>query len=88
MNKFDIEISGGLGELKRKVLRIGLMGYSSTKRNVVTLLGALREVLSTTTLRWLSHNYRTVIRTIHSWVIALEPQAFLNSTLRRAPSPN
>lgn len=45
MNEFNIEISGGLGELKGKVLRIGLMGYSSSKQNVVTLLGALREIL-------------------------------------------
>ena len=45
MDEFNIEISGGLGEFKGKVLRIGLMGYSSTKQNVVTLLGALREIL-------------------------------------------
>jgi len=45
MNEFNIEISGGLGELKGKVLRIGLMGYSSSKQNVITLLGALREIL-------------------------------------------
>jgi alanine-glyoxylate transaminase/serine-glyoxylate transaminase/serine-pyruvate transaminase len=45
MDEFNIEISGGLGELKGKVLRIGLMGYSSSKQNVITLLGALREIL-------------------------------------------
>lgn len=45
LNDFNIEISAGLGELKGKVMRIGLMGYSSSKRNVITLLGALREVL-------------------------------------------
>jgi alanine-glyoxylate transaminase/serine-glyoxylate transaminase/serine-pyruvate transaminase len=45
MEEFNIEIGGGLGALKGQVLRIGLMGYSSSKRNVVTLLGALREVL-------------------------------------------
>jgi alanine-glyoxylate transaminase/serine-glyoxylate transaminase/serine-pyruvate transaminase len=45
LDEFNIEIGGGLGALKGKVLRIGLMGYSSSKRNVVTLLGALREIL-------------------------------------------
>jgi alanine-glyoxylate transaminase/serine-glyoxylate transaminase/serine-pyruvate transaminase len=45
MEEFNIEIGGGLGALKGQVLRIGLMGYSSSKRNVVTLLGALREIL-------------------------------------------
>jgi alanine-glyoxylate transaminase/serine-glyoxylate transaminase/serine-pyruvate transaminase len=47
LDEFNIEISGGLGELKGKVLRIGLMGYSSTRQNVIALLGALREVLKT-----------------------------------------
>jgi alanine-glyoxylate transaminase/serine-glyoxylate transaminase/serine-pyruvate transaminase len=45
LKDYNIEIAGGLGELGGKVLRIGLMGYSSTKRNVTTLLGALRELL-------------------------------------------
>jgi len=43
--EYNIEIAGGLGALGGKVMRIGLMGYSSTKRNVTTLLGALRELL-------------------------------------------
>jgi alanine-glyoxylate transaminase/serine-glyoxylate transaminase/serine-pyruvate transaminase len=45
LKDYNIEIAGGLGELGGKVLRIGLMGYSSSKRNVTTLLGALRELL-------------------------------------------
>jgi alanine-glyoxylate transaminase/serine-glyoxylate transaminase/serine-pyruvate transaminase len=45
LEEFNVEIGGGLGALKGQVLRIGLMGYSSRKRNVVTLLGALRRTL-------------------------------------------
>ncbi len=39
-----IEIGGGLGHLKGKVWRIGLMGESSTEANVLTLLNALEEI--------------------------------------------
>ncbi|MFP3855264.1 MAG: alanine--glyoxylate aminotransferase family protein, partial [Anaerolineales bacterium] len=45
-DEFNIEIAGGLGELKGKVWRIGLMGYSSQRENVSTLLAALEEILS------------------------------------------
>jgi alanine-glyoxylate transaminase / serine-glyoxylate transaminase / serine-pyruvate transaminase len=41
-----IEIGAGLGPLKGKVWRIGLMGHSSQRGNVALLLSALREVLS------------------------------------------
>jgi alanine-glyoxylate transaminase/serine-glyoxylate transaminase/serine-pyruvate transaminase len=46
LNRYNIEIAGGLGELKGKVWRIGLMGYSSRQENVLTLLAALEEVLN------------------------------------------
>lgn len=39
-----IEIGGGLGPLKGKVWRIGLMGESSTEANVLTLLAALEDL--------------------------------------------
>lgn len=42
---YGIEIGGGLGPLKGKVWRIGLMGESSTEANVLTFLNALEEVL-------------------------------------------
>jgi alanine-glyoxylate transaminase/serine-glyoxylate transaminase/serine-pyruvate transaminase len=42
---YNIEISGGFGELAGKIWRIGLMGYSSRKENVLLLLSALRELL-------------------------------------------
>lgn len=46
LNRYNIEIAGGLGELKGKVLRIGLMGYSSRLENVLLLLAALEEILN------------------------------------------
>ena len=36
-----IEIGGGIGPLKGKAWRIGLMGESSTEAHVLTLLNAL-----------------------------------------------
>jgi len=45
LNEYNIEIAAGFGALKDKVWRIGLMGYSSRRENVVLLLGALRELL-------------------------------------------
>ncbi|XP_065267238.1 alanine--glyoxylate aminotransferase [Emys orbicularis] len=45
MNKHAIEISGGLGPSEGKVLRIGLMGYNSTKFNVDRVLHALKDAL-------------------------------------------
>ncbi len=45
LNDFNIEISGGLGDLKGKIWRIGLMGHSSSGDNVLRLLTALERVL-------------------------------------------
>lgn len=44
LHAFGIEIGGGLGPLKGKVWRIGLMGESSTEANVLTLLNALEDI--------------------------------------------
>jgi alanine-glyoxylate transaminase/serine-glyoxylate transaminase/serine-pyruvate transaminase len=44
LETYGIEIGGGLGPLKGKVWRIGLMGESSTEANVLTLLNALEEL--------------------------------------------
>jgi alanine-glyoxylate transaminase/serine-glyoxylate transaminase/serine-pyruvate transaminase len=41
---YGIEIGGGLGPLKGKVWRIGLMGESSTEAHVLTLINALEEL--------------------------------------------
>ena len=45
LDEFNIEISGGLGSLKGKIWRVGLMGYSSLKPNVLLFLAALEKVL-------------------------------------------
>ncbi len=44
LSAYGIEIGGGLGPLKGKVWRIGLMGESSTEAHVLTLLNALEEL--------------------------------------------
>ena len=46
LNEYNIEIGGGLGELKGKVWRVGLMGHGSQPENVVLLLGALQRLLA------------------------------------------
>ncbi len=45
LTDYNIEIGGGLGDLKGKVWRVGLMGCSSTPNNVNALLSALRALL-------------------------------------------
>jgi alanine-glyoxylate transaminase / serine-glyoxylate transaminase / serine-pyruvate transaminase len=45
LNEYNIEIAGGFGPLKGKVWRIGLMGYSSRRENVLLLLSALESIL-------------------------------------------
>jgi len=45
LQEFGITISGGLGALKGKVWRIGLMGINSTERNVILVLDALERAL-------------------------------------------
>ncbi len=46
LNEFNLEIGGGLGQLKGKIWRIGMMGYSSTEANVFLVLHALEKVLA------------------------------------------
>lgn len=45
LDEFNIEIAGGFGQLQGKVWRIGLMGFSSRRENVLVLLAALKEIL-------------------------------------------
>jgi alanine-glyoxylate transaminase / serine-glyoxylate transaminase / serine-pyruvate transaminase len=45
LDEFNVEIAGGFGQLKGKVWRIGLMGFSSRLENVVLLLDALKTLL-------------------------------------------
>lgn len=46
LNDYNLEIGAGLGALAGKVWRIGLMGESSCKTNVLLCLGALDAILS------------------------------------------
>ncbi len=45
LNEFNVEIGAGLGPLKGKVWRIGLMGYSCRADNVMLCLSALGSIL-------------------------------------------
>ena len=45
LGEFGIEIGGGLGDLAGKVWRVGLMGESARRHNVLLFLGALETVL-------------------------------------------
>ena len=45
LQRYGIEIGSGAGQLAGQIWRIGCMGHTARRRNVVTLLGALEEVL-------------------------------------------
>jgi alanine-glyoxylate transaminase/serine-glyoxylate transaminase/serine-pyruvate transaminase len=45
LDDYGIEIGAGAGQLAGKIWRIGCMGHTARRRNVLALLGALREVL-------------------------------------------
>ena len=45
LERFGIEIGGGLGPFKGKVWRIGLMGYGARQESVLCLLAALETLL-------------------------------------------
>ncbi len=46
LNEFGIEIGGGLGPMKGKTWRIGLMGEAAKKSNVLLFLAALEQCLN------------------------------------------
>ncbi len=46
LSDYNIEIGGGLGALKGKIWRIGLMGYSSSEQNILLFLSALEKLLA------------------------------------------
>ncbi|WHZ22764.1 MAG: serine--pyruvate aminotransferase/L-alanine:glyoxylate aminotransferase [Nitrospira sp.] len=52
LNDHGIEIGGGLGPLRGRVWRIGLMGESCRQAHVLTLLNALEDILASN--GWLS----------------------------------
>jgi len=45
LDEFNIEIAGGFGPIKGKLWRVGLMGYSSQRTNVLLFLAAFEKVL-------------------------------------------
>ena len=45
LEEYNIEIGAGLGELAGKIWRIGLMGYTSTEKNVNTFVNAINDIL-------------------------------------------
>ncbi len=47
LNQFGIEIGGGLGPMKGKVWRVGLMGETAQKSSVLLFLAALEQCLNT-----------------------------------------
>ena len=46
LDEFNIEIAGGIGALKGKIWRLGLMGYCSQKAFVLQLLATMEKVLT------------------------------------------
>jgi len=45
MDKFDLEIAGGLGPTAGKVFRIGVMGYNAKPQNMALVVEAFRDGL-------------------------------------------
>jgi alanine-glyoxylate transaminase/serine-glyoxylate transaminase/serine-pyruvate transaminase len=46
LDRYGIEVGGGLGEFAGQVWRIGCMGHTARPRNVTLLLGALAELMA------------------------------------------
>ncbi len=46
LDRYGIEVGGGLGPVAGKVWRVGCMGHTARMRNVTLLLGALEELLT------------------------------------------
>jgi len=46
LNEFNIEIAGGLGPIKGRIWRVGLMGYSCQETNVLLFLAAFEKTLT------------------------------------------
>ncbi|MBV9313776.1 MAG: alanine--glyoxylate aminotransferase family protein [Pseudonocardia sp.] len=45
LERYGIEVGGGLGEFAGRAWRIGLMGHAARERSVVSLLGAVDELI-------------------------------------------
>ena len=65
LRDYDIEIGGGLGPLRGKVWRIGLMGESCQQAHVLTLLNALEEIFAQN--GWLEQPGRAVQAAVETY---------------------
>jgi alanine-glyoxylate transaminase/serine-glyoxylate transaminase/serine-pyruvate transaminase len=45
LNEYNIEVGAGLGQVKGKIWRVGLMGEACKIQNVAYLVSALKEIL-------------------------------------------
>jgi alanine-glyoxylate transaminase/serine-glyoxylate transaminase/serine-pyruvate transaminase len=45
LERYDIEIGGGVGAFAGRMWRIGCMGHTARRANVALLLAALTEIL-------------------------------------------
>lgn len=73
LDEFNIEIAGGIGPTKGQIWRVGLMGHSSQKTNVLLFLAAFEKVL-------LDHRFRVpagagVAAAIQSYQQSAQPAA-------------
>jgi alanine-glyoxylate transaminase/serine-glyoxylate transaminase/serine-pyruvate transaminase len=46
LDRYGIEVGGGVGQFAGKVWRVGCMGHTARRRNVTLLLAALADLLS------------------------------------------
>ena len=65
LQDYAIEIGGGLGPLRGKVWRIGLMGESCQQEHVLTLLNALEEIFAQN--GWLEQPGRAVQAAVETY---------------------
>ena len=73
LDEFNIEIAGGIGPTKGKIWRIGLMGYSCQKTNVLLFLAALEKTVLDQGLR--VHAGAGVAAAIQSYQHSEQPAA-------------
>jgi alanine-glyoxylate transaminase/serine-glyoxylate transaminase/serine-pyruvate transaminase len=45
LSDYNIEVGGGLGQVKGKIWRVGLMGEACRIQNIEYLIAAVREIL-------------------------------------------
>ena len=45
MNKYKVEIAGGLGPSAGKVWRVGILGYNAQPQNIALVLAAMKDAL-------------------------------------------